>query len=188
MFMIEFNYPIGTYFMKIYSCISIQNGFWQNISGRHKKNKAFPACDPLSKSFLLTLVNLVSQSNEPAIDTSWAMQVENAQYLLIVCFSGHPMKPHRLAVTHSLVFNYGLHKQMQVWNDKSISSLPETKTLFILVLWIQTTLVGSWDDFFLAWSGSWSGSDPIYSEKESKKILQERKNLAWHKFRVWRQV
>ena len=28
---------------------------------------------------------------------------------------GHPMKPHRLAVTHSLVLNYGLHKHMQVF-------------------------------------------------------------------------
>ena len=27
---------------------------------------------------------------------------------------GHPMKPHRLSVTHSLVLNYGLHKKMQV--------------------------------------------------------------------------
>ena len=30
---------------------------------------------------------------------------------------GHPMKPHRLAVTHSLVLNYGLHKHMQVRED-----------------------------------------------------------------------
>ena len=28
---------------------------------------------------------------------------------------GHPMKPHRLSVTHSLVLNYGLHKGMQVF-------------------------------------------------------------------------
>ena len=28
---------------------------------------------------------------------------------------GHPMKPHRLAVTHSLVLNYGLHKKMAVY-------------------------------------------------------------------------
>ena len=27
---------------------------------------------------------------------------------------GHPMKPHRLSVTHSLVLNYNLHKHMQV--------------------------------------------------------------------------
>lgn len=28
---------------------------------------------------------------------------------------GHPMKPHRLAVTHSLVLNYGLYKKMQIY-------------------------------------------------------------------------
>jgi len=28
---------------------------------------------------------------------------------------GHPMKPHRLSVTHSLVLNYNLHKHMQVF-------------------------------------------------------------------------
>jgi histone deacetylase 3 len=29
--------------------------------------------------------------------------------------AGHPMKPHRLAVTHSLVLNYGLHEKMMVY-------------------------------------------------------------------------
>uniref|UniRef100_UPI00358F3471 histone deacetylase 3 isoform X3 n=1 Tax=Myxine glutinosa TaxID=7769 RepID=UPI00358F3471 len=28
---------------------------------------------------------------------------------------GHPMKPHRLALTHSLVLHYGLHKKMMVY-------------------------------------------------------------------------
>lgn len=28
---------------------------------------------------------------------------------------GHPMKPHRLSVTHSLVMNYGLHKKMKIY-------------------------------------------------------------------------
>ncbi|XP_014253929.1 histone deacetylase 3 [Cimex lectularius] len=28
---------------------------------------------------------------------------------------GHPMKPHRLSVIHSLVLNYGLHKKMQIY-------------------------------------------------------------------------
>ncbi|CAN7949506.1 unnamed protein product [Ixodes hexagonus] len=27
---------------------------------------------------------------------------------------GHPMKPQRLSVTHSLVLHYGLYKKMQV--------------------------------------------------------------------------
>ena len=26
----------------------------------------------------------------------------------------HPMKPHRLTLTHNLVFNYDLHKKMEV--------------------------------------------------------------------------
>eukprot|EP00126_Sphaerothecum_destruens_P006778 Sdes_comp19522_c0_seq1m11099 len=29
--------------------------------------------------------------------------------------AGHPMKPHRLALTHSLVLNYGLYKKMEVY-------------------------------------------------------------------------
>lgn len=28
--------------------------------------------------------------------------------------AGHPMKPHRIAVTHSLVVHYGLYKKMAV--------------------------------------------------------------------------
>jgi histone deacetylase 3 len=28
---------------------------------------------------------------------------------------GHPMKPQRLAMTHSLVFNYNLHKKMDIF-------------------------------------------------------------------------
>lgn len=28
---------------------------------------------------------------------------------------GHPMKPHRLCLTHNLVLNYGLYKKMDVY-------------------------------------------------------------------------
>lgn len=27
----------------------------------------------------------------------------------------HPMKPHRLCMTHSLVLSYGLHKKMEIF-------------------------------------------------------------------------
>jgi histone deacetylase 1/2 len=27
----------------------------------------------------------------------------------------HPMKPHRLSMTHSLVLGYGLHEKMEVY-------------------------------------------------------------------------
>ncbi|XP_063368514.1 histone deacetylase 3 [Cydia amplana] len=35
---------------------------------------------------------------------------------------GHPMKPHRLSVTHSLVLKYGLHKKMQVYKPYRASA------------------------------------------------------------------
>ena len=36
----------------------------------------------------------------------------------------HPMKPHRLALTHSLVLNYGLYRKMSVrFNSKSMPPL-----------------------------------------------------------------
>ncbi|XP_012214985.1 histone deacetylase 3 [Linepithema humile] len=35
---------------------------------------------------------------------------------------GHPMKPHRLSVIHSLVLNYGLHKKMQIYRPYRAST------------------------------------------------------------------
>ncbi|XP_077291352.1 histone deacetylase 3 [Arctopsyche grandis] len=35
---------------------------------------------------------------------------------------GHPMKPHRLAVIHSLVLNYGLHSRMQIYRPYRATS------------------------------------------------------------------
>jgi histone deacetylase 1/2 len=29
--------------------------------------------------------------------------------------AGHPMKPHRIRLTHSLVMNYGLYKKMEIY-------------------------------------------------------------------------
>lgn len=35
---------------------------------------------------------------------------------------GHPMKPHRLSVIHSLVINYQLHKKMQIYRPYRAST------------------------------------------------------------------
>lgn len=35
---------------------------------------------------------------------------------------GHPMKPHRLSVIHSLVMNYGLHRKMQIYRPYKASA------------------------------------------------------------------
>lgn len=31
---------------------------------------------------------------------------------------GHPMKPHRIKMTHNLLLNYGLYKHMEVYVSK----------------------------------------------------------------------
>lgn len=36
--------------------------------------------------------------------------------------TGHPMKPHRLSVIHSLILNYGLHKHMQIYRPYKASA------------------------------------------------------------------
>ncbi|CAM9990562.1 unnamed protein product [Scytosiphon promiscuus] len=40
---------------------------------------------------------------------------------------GHPMKPHRVRMTHNLVVNYGLYRQMEVFRPKPISSQHMTR-------------------------------------------------------------
>jgi histone deacetylase 1/2 len=35
--------------------------------------------------------------------------------------AGHPMKPHRIRLAHSLIMNYGTYKKMEIY----VSSLPE---------------------------------------------------------------
>jgi len=41
---------------------------------------------------------------------------------LTVCCTGtnHPMKPHRIAVTHNLVLSYGLYKKMKVLSSLGV--------------------------------------------------------------------
>jgi acetoin utilization deacetylase AcuC-like enzyme len=40
---------------------------------------------------------------------------------------GHPMKPHRMSVAHSLVLNYGLHKKMKVFRPYIATSHDMTR-------------------------------------------------------------
>ncbi|KAI4260393.1 MAG: hypothetical protein L6R42_004072 [Xanthoria sp. 1 TBL-2021] len=36
--------------------------------------------------------------------------------------AGHPMKPHRIRMTHSLIMNYGLYKKMEIYRAKPASN------------------------------------------------------------------
>lgn len=38
--------------------------------------------------------------------------------------AGHPMKPHRIRMAHSLIMNYGLYKKMEIYVSYISISLP----------------------------------------------------------------
>lgn len=40
--------------------------------------------------------------------------------------AGHPMKPHRIRMAHSLIMNYGLYKKMEIY----VSFWPEVSIMF----------------------------------------------------------
>ena len=35
--------------------------------------------------------------------------------------AGHPMKPHRIRMAHSLIMNYGLYKKLEIYRAKPAS-------------------------------------------------------------------
>ena len=48
------------------------------------------------------------------------------------------MKPHRLALTHSLVLNYGLYKKMEVYTVQSQLQWAELNYISVCVAGLQT--------------------------------------------------
>ena len=37
--------------------------------------------------------------------------------------AGHPMKPHRIRMTHNLVVNYGLYKKMEIFRPQTTTEV-----------------------------------------------------------------
>ena len=54
----------------------------------------------------------------------------NLRYRNYAYVAGHPMKPHRIRMTHSLIMNYGLYKKMEIyvrcWNEVLLISISLT--------------------------------------------------------------
>ena len=55
-------------------------------------------------------------SNKKRVAYFYDSDVGNYAYV-----SGHPMKPHRIRLAHSLVMNYGVYKFMEVYVSSSHS-------------------------------------------------------------------
>lgn len=50
---------------------------------------------------------------------------------------GHPMKPHRIRMTHNLLLNYGLYRKMEIY--VSAFDVAHYDILFILLLYSVLT-------------------------------------------------
>lgn len=47
--------------------------------------------------------------------------------------SGHPMKPHRIRMAHSLVMNYGLYKKMEIYVSFILLRIAVTQRMVALI-------------------------------------------------------
>ncbi|CEJ55861.1 Putative Histone deacetylase [Penicillium brasilianum] len=63
-----------------------------------------------------------SGANKKKVAYFYDSDVGNYAYV-----SGHPMKPHRIRMTHSLVMNYGLYKKMEIYRAKPASKYEMTQ-------------------------------------------------------------
>ena len=70
----------------------------------------------LCKKFEPFLEIWLEMSNKRKVSYFYDPEVGNYHY-----GAGHPMKPHRIQITNSLVFDYGLHKHMAIYTPAKSS-------------------------------------------------------------------
>lgn len=64
----------------------------------------------------LDLSNLNGTTDKKRVAYFYDSDVGNYAYV-----AGHPMKPHRIRMAHSLVMNYGLYKKMEIYVRSPLS-------------------------------------------------------------------
>ena len=45
---------------------------------------------------------------------------------------GHPMKPHRMRMTHNLLLNYGLYRKMEVYRPHKATQVSIITTVYLI--------------------------------------------------------
>ena len=58
---------------------------------------------------------MLNGSNPRKVAYFYDSDVGNYAYV-----AGHPMKPHRIRMAHSLIMNYGLYKKMEIYVSTTI--------------------------------------------------------------------
>jgi len=44
--------------------------------------------------------------------------------------AGHPMKPHRIRLAHSLIMNYGTYQKMEIYVSRRLQPLPPSHNFY----------------------------------------------------------
>jgi histone deacetylase 1/2 len=52
--------------------------------------------------------------------------------------AGHPMKPHRIRVAHSLIMNYGCYKKMEIYVSSPMMYFASTSPNVVMTIACQT--------------------------------------------------
>ena len=71
----------------------------------------------------LDLSNLNGAPEKTRVAYFYDSDVGNYAYV-----AGHPMKPHRIRMAHSLVMNYGLYKKMEIYVGYPVSPVTSCPT------------------------------------------------------------
>ena len=66
--------------------------------------------------------NLFYLTNKALIDVFNSGDIGNYYY-----GQGHPMKPHRVRMTHNLLLNYGLYRKMEIYRPHKATQEEMTK-------------------------------------------------------------
>jgi hypothetical protein len=76
-------------------------------------------------------VSFGRSSNKNRVAYFYDSDVGNYAYV-----AGHPMKPHRIRLAHSLIMNYNVYQKMEIYvcSVPFLSKLPQT------FLWLYSTL------------------------------------------------
>jgi len=82
-----------------------------------------PSIQPSSSSQQqLTTTKSSSSSSNRRVSYFYDAEIGNYHY-----GQGHPMKPHRVRMTHNLVVNYGLYRRMEVFRPRLVSPTAMTR-------------------------------------------------------------
>ena len=82
----------------------------------HRGASSSPWCVIRTVQQMASASSAPGDTHRPRVDYFYDEAIGNFHY-----GEGHPMRPHRVRLTHHLVVNYGLYKHMNIFRPKPAS-------------------------------------------------------------------